>query len=65
MALDLAKFRNWARIPHTEDDPAIGIAWSAAVRELEERTGWCGDCHQDAVGARSALDDLRRSVPPS
>jgi hypothetical protein len=41
MALDLAKFRNWARIPHTEDDPAIGIAWSAAVRELEERTGWC------------------------
>jgi len=41
MALDLAKFRSWARIPHTEDDPAIGIAWSAAVRELEERTGWC------------------------
>ena len=41
MALDLAKFRNWARIPHTDDDPSIQIAWSAAVRELEERTGWC------------------------
>jgi hypothetical protein len=41
MALDIAKFRSWARIPHTEDDPAIGIAWAAAVRELEERTGWC------------------------
>jgi len=41
MPLDQAKFRSWARIPHTEDDPAIQIAWSAAVRELEERTGWC------------------------
>ena len=41
MALDIAKFRSWARIPHWEDDPAIGIAWAAAVRELEERTGWC------------------------
>lgn len=41
MALDLAKFRGWARIPHTEDDVSIGIAWAAAVRELEERTGWC------------------------
>ena len=43
MPLDLAKFRAWARIPHTEDDPAIGIAWEAAVRELEERTGWVVD----------------------
>jgi 8-oxo-dGTP pyrophosphatase MutT (NUDIX family) len=43
MPLDLAKFRSWARIPHTEDDPAIGIAWEAAVRELEERTGWVVD----------------------
>ena len=43
MALDLAKFRAWARIPHTEDDPAIQIAWEAAVRELEERTGWVVD----------------------
>lgn len=43
MALDLAKFRSWARIPHTEDDPAIQIAWEAAVRELEERTGWVVD----------------------
>jgi hypothetical protein len=43
MPLDLAKFRAWARIPHTEDDPAIGIAWAAAVRELEERTGWVVD----------------------
>jgi len=41
MPLDIAKFRSWARIPHTEDDPSIGIAWAAAVRELEERTGWC------------------------
>jgi hypothetical protein len=43
MPLDLAKFRSWARIPHTEDDPAIEIAWLAAVRELEERTGWVVD----------------------
>ena len=43
MPLDLAKYRAWARIPHTEDDPAIGIAWAAAVRELEERTGWVVD----------------------
>ena len=43
MPLDLAKFRAWARIPHTEDDPAIQIAWEAAVRELEERTGWVVD----------------------
>ena len=37
MALDIAKFRGWARITHQEDDPAIAIAWAAAVRELEER----------------------------
>jgi len=43
MALDIAKFRGWARITHQEDDPAIAIAWAAAVRELEERTGWCVD----------------------
>ena len=43
MPLDLAKFRNWARIPHTVDDPAIQLAYTAAVRELEERTGWCYD----------------------
>jgi hypothetical protein len=41
MALDLAKFRSFARIPHNEDDPAISICWAAAVRELEEQTGWC------------------------
>jgi hypothetical protein len=43
MPIDVAKFRAWARIPHTADDPAIQIAWEAAVRELEERTGWCVD----------------------
>lgn len=43
MPLDVAKYRGWARIPHAEDDPAIQIAWEAAVRELEERTGWCVD----------------------
>lgn len=43
MPLDLAKYRAWARIPHTEDDPAIQIAWEAAVRELEDRTGWVVD----------------------
>lgn len=43
MPLDVAKYRNWARIPHSEDDPAIQIAWEAAARELEERTGWCID----------------------
>lgn len=40
MPLDIHKYRGWARIPHGEDDPAIQIAWEAAVRELEERTGW-------------------------
>ena len=40
MPLDIAKYRGWARIPHGEDDPAIEIAWNAACRELEERTGW-------------------------
>lgn len=43
MPLDIAKFRSWARIPHTADDPAILIAWEAAVREMEERTGWCAE----------------------
>lgn len=43
MALDIAKFRAWARVPSTQDDPAIVIAWEAAKRELEERTGWCVD----------------------
>lgn len=43
MPLDVAKFRNWARIPHTIDDPAIVLSYAAAVRELEERTGWCYD----------------------
>ena len=41
MALDIAKFRSFARIVHNEDDPAIAICWAGAVRELEERTGWC------------------------
>jgi hypothetical protein len=43
MAIDISKFRNWARLSSTEDDPAIQIAWEAAKRELEERTGWCVD----------------------
>jgi len=41
--IDLSKFRNWARLSSNEDDPAIQIAWEAAKRELEERTGWCVD----------------------
>jgi hypothetical protein len=43
VAIDLSKFRNWARLSSNEDDPAIQIAWEAAKRELEERTGWCVD----------------------
>lgn len=43
MAIDLAKARAWARKGHEEDDPALEIAWDAAVRELEMRTGWCVD----------------------
>ncbi len=43
MPIDISKFRAWARIPSTQDDPAILIAWEAAKRELEERTGWCVD----------------------
>jgi hypothetical protein len=41
--IDISKFRNWARLSSNEDDPAIQIAWEAAKRELEERTGWCVD----------------------
>lgn len=41
MPIDIPKLRAWARIPHTLDDPAIQMAWEAAVREMEERTGWC------------------------
>jgi hypothetical protein len=41
MPFDLAKYRAWARIPHDADDPALLIAWQSAVREMEERTGWC------------------------
>ena len=43
MPIDLAKARAWARKGHEEDDPALRIAWEAAVRELEMRTGWCVD----------------------
>jgi sensor c-di-GMP phosphodiesterase-like protein len=43
VAIDLSKFRNWARLSSNEDDPAIQSAWEAAKRELEERTGWCVD----------------------
>lgn len=43
MPIDISKFRNWARLSSNEDDPAIQIAWEAAKRELEERTGWCVD----------------------
>jgi len=43
LPIDISKFRAWARIPSTQDDPAILIAWEAAKRELEERTGWCVD----------------------
>lgn len=43
MAIDISKFRNWARLSSTEDDPAILISWEAAKRELEQRTGWCVD----------------------
>jgi hypothetical protein len=43
VAIDISKFRNWARLSSNEDDPAIQIAWEAAKRELEERTGWCVD----------------------
>jgi hypothetical protein len=43
MPIDYAKVRNWSRKGHTEDDPALGIAWEAAKRELEMRTGWCVD----------------------
>lgn len=38
--LDTATAREWARIAHREDDPAIAIAAAAAEAELELRTGW-------------------------
>lgn len=37
----LTEIRTWARIAHTFDDAAIQLAYSAAVVELEARTGWC------------------------
>lgn len=37
---DLSTAREWARIAHREDDPAIDIAVAAAEAELEARTGW-------------------------
>ena len=43
MAIDYATVRNWARKGHSEDDPALRLAWDSAVRELEQRTGWCAD----------------------
>lgn len=41
MAIDIAKVRAWARKSHQDDDAALNIAWEAATRELEMRTGWC------------------------
>lgn len=41
MAIDIAKVRAWARKSHLDDDAALTIAWEAATRELEQRTGWC------------------------
>ena len=41
MAIDIAKVRAWARKSHLEDDASLVIAWEAATRELEYRTGWC------------------------
>lgn len=38
--LDVTTAREWARIAHREDDPAIAIAADAAEAELEARTGW-------------------------
>jgi len=60
MALDINKFRGWARIPHQQDDPAIQIAWEAAVRELEERTGWVVDpiTRTQYVGVEPQNDEL-------
>lgn len=43
MPIDYAKVRNWSRKGHTEDDPALGMAWEAAKHEMELRTGWCVD----------------------
>jgi hypothetical protein len=43
MAIDIAKVRAWSRKGHQLDDPALQIAWEAAQRELEMRTGWCAD----------------------
>lgn len=43
MAIDIAKVRNWSRKGHQLDDPALQLAWEAAQRELELRTGWCVD----------------------
>ena len=41
MALNLDELRAYARIAHTADDAALQLSYSAAVVELEVRTGWC------------------------
>lgn len=43
MSIDISKVRNWSRKGHSEDDPALFIAWESAKAELEARTGWCVD----------------------
>ena len=43
MAIDYSTVRAWSRKGHSEDDPALRLAWDSAVRELEMRTGWCAD----------------------
>jgi 8-oxo-dGTP pyrophosphatase MutT (NUDIX family) len=60
VSIDISKFRNWARLSSNEDDPAIQIAWEAAKRELEERTGWCVDpvSRSQYVSTEPSNDDL-------
>jgi hypothetical protein len=58
----LTEIRTWARISHTFDDAAIQLAYSAAVVELEARTGWCYvSVQRTQYVAREPVDDAVRA----
>lgn len=58
-SITVAQARDYARIPHTLDDTAIGYAIEAAEVELEMRTGWCVNAGSRTQYVKEApVDDL-------
>jgi hypothetical protein len=62
LAIDISKVRNWSRKGHSEDDPALTIAWESAKAELEARTGWCVDPVTRGQYVAAAPDNDQRLV---